>query len=80
VVSVELRRRTAVAAAALTVAACSAGNERPIAVHGLAGADTELLRATGGKLKHARVNSGGAAITPTPAQSNVTPVAAMIVP
>lgn len=53
---------------------------RPVAVRGLAGADTELLYATGGKLKHARVNGGAAVITPTPVQSNVTSVAATIVP
>jgi hypothetical protein len=55
-------------------------SSRPVAVRGLAGADTELLYATGGKLKHARVNGGAAVITATPVQSTVTNVAATIVP
>ena len=53
---------------------------RPIAVHGLAGADTEVVYATGGKLKHARVNGAAAVVTLAPVQSNVTNVAATIVP
>lgn len=75
-----LRGTTGAWGAPVAIEVPATKSTRPIAVRGLAGADTELVYATGGKLKHARVNGGAAVITPTPVQSNVTNVAATIVP
>ena len=52
----------------------------PAAVRGLAGADAEVMYATGGKLKHARIKTNSATVADVTGPMNVTVVSAVIVP
>lgn len=52
----------------------------PVVVRGLSGADAEVVYATGGKLKHARVQMNAATTADVPGPMNVTNVSALIVP
>jgi hypothetical protein len=66
--------------APVTVATPLTPTTRPIALRGLAGADAEIVYATGGKLKHARVSGAMAVVSEAPVQTNVTSVAATVLP
>jgi hypothetical protein len=55
-------------------------SSRPVVTKGLSGAEAEILYATGGKLRHARVNGNAASTADVGGLTNVTNVAATIVP
>lgn len=52
----------------------------PAAARGLAGADAEVMYATGGKLKHARIKANSATVADVTGPMNVTVVSAVVVP
>lgn len=63
-----------------TVEVPAGTSSTPVVVRGLSGADAEILYATGGKLRHARVNGNAASTADVAGLSNVTSVSATIVP
>lgn len=63
-----------------TVEVPTGTSSNPVIVKGLSGADAEILYATGGKLRHARVNGATASPTDVPNLTGVTTVAATVVP
>ncbi len=52
----------------------------PVVTRGLSGADAEIVYATGGKLRHARVNGNAAVVSDVPGLANVADVSATLVP
>lgn len=63
-----------------TVEVPAGTSSAPVVVRGLSGADAEILYATGGKLRHARVNGNAASPMDVAGLTNVTSVSATIVP
>jgi len=63
-----------------TVEVPAGTSSTPVVVRGLSGADAEILYATGGKLRHARVNGNAASAADVAGLTNVTSVSATIVP
>ena len=66
--------------AATTIEVPQTPSSAPVALPGLSGADAEIVYATGGTMKHARVNGTQASLADVPGPTNVTNVAATIVP
>jgi len=63
-----------------TVEVPAAASSAPVVTRGLSGADAEILYATGGKLRHARVNGNAATPSDVLNLTGVTSVAATVVP